>query len=702
MASMTGLGNNFPHTSQLSIPEALNRAYAHWNDGQAAEAEKLCQYVLLAWPYQTDAMHLLGLIAHAYGHLDMAVSHLRQACTAQTAPAVYLSNFAEICRQKGLLAEAEQAAQQAVKLNPDLADAWNNLGIILQESGKLDASLECLQRVVNLKPGEATAHNNLANTYRRLSRLERAEEHYKKALELKPNYAEAHSNMAFLLNSQGQFDQAAAAARQAIEINPQLIDAYLNLADVETTRLRHAEAFRWLDALIAFAPQHVAALTACAQLLKKTERNEEALIYAQRALTLAPDNANAHNTLGLVLQALGRHDEALAAFDQAAVLPGSVKEEALVSRASLFMESGRVEDAIVAFDQTLLAFPDSIRVMTSRNDTKIYLSNDPDIAAMEASLAQADSLSLMDRMAVHFALGKAYLDTRNSARAFHHLDAGNSLKRSTFSYDAAVTQQWMERIAATFNADFMAQHTSADVSSELPVFIIGMPRSGTTLVEQILASHPQIHGAGELSALRLAIEKTGAFPESVANLSSDALTQIGHDYLAHITQLANGKKRLVDKMPSNFFYAGLIPLILPGARIIHCRRDPVDTCLSCYSKHFTGEQLFSYDQTELGQFHLAYQALMDHWRQVLPADRFIEVDYETVVDDLEGEAKRLIDFVGMPWDEACLDFHKTRRVVRTASVNQVRQPIYKTSKGRWKRNAAHLAPLLAALKIDAP
>ncbi|MES2025223.1 MAG: sulfotransferase [Pseudomonadota bacterium] len=702
MASTAGVENNFSHTSQLSIPEALNRAYTHWNAGQAAEAEKLCQYVLLAWPYQTDAMHLLGLIAHAYGHLDMAVIHLRQACTAPQVPAVYLSNFAEICRQKGLLAEAEQAAQQAIKLNPDLVDAWNNLGIILQESGKLDASLECLQRVLNLKPDEATAHNNLANTYRRLNRLERAEEHYKKALELKPNYAEAHSNMAFLLNSQGQFDLAAAAARHAIEINPQLIDAYLNLAEVETTRLRHAEAFLWLDALIAFAPQHVAALTARALLLKKMERNEDALICARQALVVAPDNANAHNTLGLVLQALGLHDEALAAFDQAAMLPGSVAEEVLVSRASLFMESGRVEDAIAAFDQTLLTFPGSIRVMTSRNDTKTYQSNDPDIATMEASLMQADSLPLMDRMAVHFSLGKAYLDTRNADRAFHHLDAGNRLKRSTFTYDASVTQQWMEHIATTLDADFLAQHTGASAASELPVFIIGMPRSGTTLVEQILASHPHIHGAGELSALRLAIEKVGAFPESITNLSSDAWAQIGHDYLAHITPLANGKKRLVDKMPSNFFYAGLIPLILPGARIIHCRRDPVDTCLSCYSKHFVGEQLFSYDQTELGQFHLAYQALMDHWRQVLPVDRFIEVDYEAVVDDLEGEAKRLIDFVGMPWDDACLDFHKTRRVVRTASVNQVRQPIYKTSKGRWKRNAAHLGPLLAALKMDAP
>jgi hypothetical protein len=339
--------------------------------------------------------------------------------------------------------------------------------------------------------------------------------------------------------------------------------------------------------------------------------------------------------------------------------------------------------------------------MTSRNDAKKYKPDDPDIAVMEAALTQAEVLSQTDRMAVHFALGKAYLDTRDSTRAFHHLHAGNGLKRSTFSYDASATQLWMQRIAATLDADFLAQYANAGAASELPVFIIGMPRSGTTLVEQILASHPQVHGAGELSALRLAIDRAGSFPEGVAQLSTDALTQIGRDYLMRIAPLAHGKNRLIDKMPANFFYAGLIPLILPGARIIHCRRDPVDTCLSCYSKHFTGEQLFSYDLTELGQFHRAYQALMDHWRQVLPADRYMEVDYEAVVDDLETEAKRLIAFIDMPWDEACLQFHKTSRVVRTASVNQVRQPIYKTSKGRWQAHTDHLGPLLAALGMAA-
>jgi len=188
----------------------------------------------------------------------------------------------------------------------------------------------------------------------------------------------------------------------------------------------------------------------------------------------------------------------------------------------------------------------------------------------------------------------------------------------------------------------------------------------------------------------------------LAQLDASGIASIGADYLAQITALAPQAQRLVDKMPANFFYAGLIALILPGARIIHCRRDPVDTCLSCYSKNFAGEQLFSYQLDELGRFHRDYQTLMDSLRKILPVDRFIEVDYEAVVDDLEGQARRLIDFVGLAWEPACLAFHQTRRVVRTASVAQVRQPIYATSKGRWRAHAAHLEPLLAALGIAAP
>jgi len=685
----------------FSIPDALGRANAHWNAGQADQAEMLCQRVLAAWPGQSDALHLMGLMAHAYGNLDLAIQHLRQACMAPRAPAVYSSNLAEMCRQRGLLTEGEAAGRRAVAMDATLAGAWNNLGIILQEAGKYEESRHCLERVLTLQPHNAEAYNNLGNTCKRLGLVQQAEKHWRRALALKQNYAEPNSNLANLLAEQGEFDRAAEHAKRAIELNPRLADAYINLAGVETARQRFYEALRWLDALLMFSPRHSTALAARALALKKLDRLEEALDAANNALAAGPDNAEAQNAQGLVLQAMGKFDAAIAAYDRAASLPGTVAEQALINRAILFMEKGDSKAAEAAFNSAVQKFPNSASAWFNRADLKKFAPGDVEIAAMQALLAKGDEISKGDTMLLQFALGKAFLDTGDSDRAFAHLNAGSRMKRAQISYDSASTSQWMRAIAAVFSADFLARHAGEGAASSMPVFVLGMPRSGTTLVEQILASHPAIYGAGELSFMQNIVNELGNFPASAASLGPASLQTFGEKYLAQIAKLGGGCARVVDKMPINFAYAGLIRLLLPGAKIIHSRRDPVDTCLSCYSKLFTAEQSFSYDLAELGQFHLDYQQLTAHWRNVLPAENFLEVDYEAVVEDLEAQARRMLDFLGLPWDPACLSFHETKRPVRTASVNQVRQKLYKTSSGRWRQHQANLGPLLAALNIPA-
>jgi tetratricopeptide (TPR) repeat protein len=687
-------------SQNFSIPDALARANAHWNAGQADQAEMLCQRVLAAWPGQADALHLMGLMAHAYGNLDLAIQHLRQACMAPRAPAVYSSNLAEMCRQRGLLVEGEAAGRRAVAMDPTLAGGWNNLGIILQEAGKYEESRHCLERVLTLQPHNAEAYNNLGNTCKRLGLVSQAEKHWSRALALRPNYAEPHSNLANLLSEQGEFDRAAEHARRAIELNPRLADAYINLAGVETARQRFYEALRWLDALLMFAPRHSTALAARALALKKLDRLEEALDAASKALAAGPDNAEAQNAQGLVLQAMGKFDAAIAAYDRAASLPGTVAEQALINRAILFMEKGDAKAAEAAFDQTVQKFPNSASAWFNRADLKKFAPGDPEIGAMEALLAKGNEISKGDTMLLHFALGKAFLDIGDSDRAFAHLNDGSRMKRAQIGYDPASTSQWMRSIAAVFSADFLSRLAGQGALSPKPVFVLGMPRSGTTLVEQILASHPAIHGAGELSYIQNIVNELGNFPASAAALTPASLQRFGEKYLAQIGKLAPAAPHVVDKMPINFAYAGLIRLILPGAKIIHSRRDPVDTCLSCYSKLFTAEQSFSYDLAELGQFHRDYQQLTAHWRAVLPEQNFLEVDYEAVVDDLEGQARRMLNFLGLPWDPACLAFHETKRPVRTASVNQVRQKLYKSSAGRWRQHQANLRPLLAALDIS--
>jgi len=684
----------------IDVHKTVERARAAWQGGRADEAEMLCRQVLAVWPGQTDATYLLGLMAYTYDNLDLAIAHVRQACQAPRAPAVYFSDLAEMLRQKGLLAEAEQAARRAVALAPNFAPAWNNLGIVLQDALKLDESRLSLERALALEGDNAQTLNNLGNTLKRLGHAAEAEKRWSAALALKPDYAEAYSNLANLLLDQGEYDRAEASARRAIELEPRLADAYVNLAAVQTARHAHADALTILDALLAFAPGHARALAARALSLRALDRLDEALEAAKLAALAAPESPEPHNAIGQVLQSMGRFEPALAAYDRAVDLSGPAQMDAIANRGALFMEFGRKEEAIKALELAAKAFPNSPGILFGQTDIKRFEPGDPLIGQMQGLLAR-EGISLADRATLHFGLGKVFLDIGDSAEAFRHYDEANRLKRSTFAYDAGANERRMASIAEAFSPAMLAAKAGYGARSDLPVFVLGMPRSGTTLIEQILASHRMVHGAGELKRLHMLIEAIGGFPAFVPDLTGAQFKRLGEAYLAAVAPLAMGARRVVDKMPSNFTLCGMIRIILPDARIIHCRRDPVDTCLSCYTKAFADEQAFTYEQTELGRFHRAYQALMAHWRAALPASHFLEVDYEAVVDDVEAQARRMLDFLELPWDEAVLRFYEMQRPVRTASVNQVREPIYRTSAGRWRTHAAQLTPLLAALGVQA-
>lgn len=687
-----------PAQENFPIPETMAKAQAHWHTGEANQAEMLCQRVLAVWPGQADALHLLGLMAHAYGNLDLAISYLREACKAPRAPAIYSSNLAEMYRQKGLLTEGEEAARRALALEPSLEGAWNNLGIILQEAGRFEESLSCLENLLQLQPQNAEVFNNLGNTYKRLGRAGEAQRHWVRALQLKPDYAQPHSNLANLLSERGEFTAAAEHAHRAIALNPRLADAYINLAGIETARQRPDEALRHLNLLLSFAPAHVAGRTAQAQLLLSQGLLDEALAAANQALAAAPQNAEAYNARGAVLQALGRPEEALAAFEHAATLPGIAREQALVNRALLYMEQGATVETQAAFDRAMAQFPNSPTILYNYADFKKFTHGEATIARMREILEQPqEELSQASKMMLHFALGKAYLDTGDSGHAFLHLNQGNRLKRGSFTYSAQTATRLMQDIEKTFSVTLLKRLRGQGAPSSRPVFVLGMPRSGTTLVEQILAAHPAIFGAGELRHVQLMVDAISEFPTAAAKLQPEQLRQFGQHYLDRTTALAPGAAHIIDKLPFNFAYAGFIHLILPDARIIHVRRNAIDTCLSCYSKLFTGEQLFAYDQTELGTFYRDYERLSAHWRVIFPTTHYLEVEYEAITDNVEEQARRMLRFLGLEWNPSCLNFHLAHRAIRTASVNQVRQPIYKTSTGRWQAHEEHLRPLLAAL-----
>lgn len=385
-----------------------------------------------------------------------------------------------------------------------------------------------------------------------------------------------------------------------------------------------------------------------------------------RALALKPDLADAHNSVGMILK-----------------------------------ENGKLAEARGHFVRATEIKPRESAYYFNLADAKKFVAGDPHLAAMEELARDSAALSQGARTRLNFALAKAYDDLGRFGDAFRCMNASNALKRRRIKYDEALVLEQFDRIRAAFDRTLLRKKPRG-FSSDVPVFVLGMPRSGTTLIEQILASHPAVHGAGELSdrlanEMRDAKGKVRRYPDDAAKLTGKELIGLGEAYVARLRALSPEAPRVTDKMPANFLYVGLIHLALPQARIIHVRRDPRDTCLSCYSKLFSASQDFTYDLAELGRYYRQYDSLMTHWRKALPPGRMLEVRYEDVIDDLESWARRIVDHCGLDWDPACIAFHEAQRPVRTASASQVRQPIYRTSKGRWRKYGNDLRPLLAAL-----
>ncbi len=396
--------------------------------------------------------------------------------------------------------------------------------------------------------------------------------------------------------------------------------------------------------------------------LRNLNRPEEALASYDSAAAISPDNALAHDRRGLVLVELGRLTEARSACENAVkYAPG---------KASFYYNLTKV--ARLALD-------------------------DPLAQAMRKLLEEIDSLDWEDQALLHFALAKTFADNADYSRSFRHLLDGNALKRKHTPYDESATFGGFDNMRAIFTSQLIEAHQGVGDPSPGPVFVVGLPRSGSTLIEQLLCSHPKVFGTGENRGFWDAAAECGPLHLSGEN-SGVQLRQIGASYMRRVGRDAPAAERIVNKRLDNFHLIGLIHLALPNARIIHARRDPVDTCLSCFSTYFVGGNVpFTYDLADLGRYYRAYDSLMAHWNDVLPPNVMIDVHYEELVADIDGQARRMIDHCGLEWDARCLSFHRTERPVRTASAVQVRQPLYQTAVGRWRNYEPFLGPLLAEL-----
>jgi tetratricopeptide (TPR) repeat protein len=497
----------------------------------------------------------------------------------------------------------------------------------------------------------------------------------------------AHANAAAALHRLGRNGEALAHARQAAALDPNSTTVQITLALVEGAALGFEAALARLDAVLARDPDSAGATAARAYALLRLDRFDEVVAAAARGLERWPDTGALLETLGCGLRALQRFEEAFAVFDRAIAL-GHDPAGMLVLKASGLLELGDFEAARRAIDAALEIAPDNPAAWTTLAELHAFRAGDPALDRMETLLASAPGMRGVEaRTMMHFALGKAYRKAGDPANAFRHFAAGNALKRASIAYDVAGDERFARESIAVFTPEAMRRLGGAGDASRAPIFVLGMPRSGTSLVEQILASHPGVYGAGELTLFDRAIDEIGR--EDPAAL--------GARYLALVDAIAPPGKRVVDKLPSNFRHVALIHLALPRAKIVHCMRDALDTCFSCYTTLFTGRQDFSYDLAETGRYYRAYEALMEHWRAVLPPGVMLDVRYEDLVADVEAGARRMLAFCGLPWDDAVLRYYESARPVRTASYRQVRQPIYATSVGSAQRYRADLQPLIDAL-----
>ena len=461
--------------------------------------------------------------------------------------------------------------------------------------------------------------------------------------------------------------------KRAVELAPDYTRAWADLSKVQCDLELHADAVASGRKVVELSPDIAESHITLGNALARGANNEDAIASYREALNLRPGHTGAYAGLGHQLKIIGRHEEATAAHRECIAANPSHSAEHYWALANM----------------------------------KTVKFSDDEVSTME-TLISSNAVRGNGVVQLHNSLGFAYEDRSDYDTAFRHFADGNQLRREMETYDPVETEVTTDRIIEVMDSAFMQRHAGHGLSDASPVFIVGLPRSGSTLIEQILASHSQVEGTHELSELAAIVRdipktnpRVGRFPESIENLNDKGWSAIGKRYINLTARYRTGAERFIDKNPNNFVFAGLLALALPNATIINARRHPMDSCFGSFKQLFASGQPFSYDLTEIGEYYVQYQRIMDHWHAVLPG-KILDVQYEDVVADLETQVRRLLDHCELPFEDSCLTFHETRRAIRTASSEQVRKPIYASSVNLWKNYESHLGDLIEVLEPVLP
>jgi len=703
------------------------------------QAELIYRNLLDDEPDYAEALHLLGVLLHQRGQSAKAIRFIRRAVVLEPQIPSFYCNLAEACRATGDLPEAVANSQRALRLQPDNADAHNHLGLALQGLGKRDEAVASYKHALRLRPGFALAQNNLGSALRELKRTEEAEAAFREALRQNPNLSLAHSNLGQLLLEQGKLEESLPHCREAVRLQPHFAEGLSNLGNVLRAQDNLAEAKACYQQAMALRPNvamihnnlgqalqeegnldqalecYRKALTLdpnsarieChyASALAAKELPREAIEHYRRALKLEPDWAEAHNGLGHLLQEENDFEGAVQCYREALRIKPNFAD-AHANIANIHAERGDLAASEASYREALQHDPDYVgayAVLATHLRDKMPAE---DVATMQQFL-EREHLSDWKRALLHHGLAHIYDSRKDYEKAGERAGQANGHRKETWVregkvYNRAEHAGFVTFLIKQFSPAFFQRTRGFGLTTEVPVFVFGVPRSGTTLLEQILASHPQVYGAGELS---LGKESFDAIPAALGRaeppsvcvplLTRPAVQKIAASHLEKLRKFSSQASRIVDKMPDNYLWLGLLATMFPQGKFIYSKRDPRDIAVSCWVTNFK-QIRWACDQEDIAARILAHQRIMAHWKTLLPVN-VLEVEYEETVADTEASARRIIDFVGLEWNPACLKFHETERTVRTASLSQVRKPIYKGSVERWKRYEKPLEKLFQTL-----
>ena len=678
-----------------SLNNKINSIINLYSSGSISEAIDNTQILLNQHPNESLLHNISGVCYKAAGRLEMAAKCFEKAAVIKPDFADAHFNLALTLQEQNQLEDAIKKYKVTLSLQNNYIKAHNNLGIIYKDLGQIDEAIKSYEQAISFQPDYAEAHNNLGISLQELGRLEEAVDCYKSALAIEPDYIEVHNNLGNIFNLLGQTDEAIKSYNQALAINPDFSDAQNNIGIIHKEIGQLDEAIKCFKKIIAITPEHSESHNNLGTCNAAIGQFDEALKNYGRAIEINPNYDEAHFNLGITLYELGLNHEAIESYNKTLIINPDYAD-AFNNIGIILEDLGRIDEAFSNYVHALAIDPENTEFHRNLAALKNYKDVDSQFIQME-SLFSENNLSQLERVHLCFALAKAYSDIGEKDKLFKVLNEGNQLRKEELNY--SIEQDL--NIHSLFRKMFISNIVNSwsyDPLLITPIFIVGMPRSGTSLVEQIISSHPKVHGAGELNTLdNLIAPIMDNYSTHNNPISEKNFLSVRQGYSNNLSSLNVSENIITDKMPTNFKNIGFILNAFPEAKIIHLKRDAMAVCWSIYQLYFPDKSMgFPYDMQDLGQFYKSYIEIMAFWHELFP-NRIYDISYENLTNYQEEETRKLLEYCELEWDEKCLNFHKNKRAVKTASSSQVREKMYQGSSDVWKKYKAQLKPLINSL-----